>query len=400
MSNERRTTAGRIASGLIVLLALAVGGTASAKTYFIAGGGGQLAIGGGLPLPIQVAPAGTTTGPTAWAGTNFPPLLIPVVPGATLSATTVMASNQQLTVPAGVLSRAAAVNTLGQFGQNPNLYAVRTDLAYSWPAVPAVLNTANRLGNATTVYSTTLGGALPAASSVTYTAPPTGKFGGPAQFRITPGATVGLIPGSPVTVFAIAVKGPGNPACTHTALTPVPFPGPGTPACVAALLPAAPNTLAQVGAPAGSIASTLPVNPVPGIGIGKFGPNGDVTFFTFTPAMTMAGPTNMATSAGFPFTVGQLKIQAPSADGSPETFTITGKDSRTAGGQGTIQLVAASLSQRTQSLANANRGWVSLTLTQSEPVPTMNEWARIATITLMAALTVGFFVVRRRGEAL
>jgi hypothetical protein len=107
----------------------------------------------------------------------------------------------------------------------------------------------------------------------------------------------------------------------------------------------------------------------------------------------------MATSAGFPFTVGKLVIQAGAALGQPETFTITGADNRTAGGAGTIQLVAASLSDRVLSGPNANRGWVQLDLITDLAVPTMGEWARVATIVLMAALTVGFFVVRRSNEA-
>ncbi len=87
-----------------LLLALGlVAGTAGAKSYsLLAGSGGQLQIGGGLPLPIQATCNATCT------GTNFPPLLIPAVPGATVSGTTVMAVAQKLVVPKGVLSKPAA----------------------------------------------------------------------------------------------------------------------------------------------------------------------------------------------------------------------------------------------------------------------------------------------------
>jgi hypothetical protein len=68
-----------------LLLGLGLAGTATGavtKTYSVAAGsGGQLAIGGGLPLPIQ-----PTFNATA-VGTVFPPLLVPAAPGATVIQT-------------------------------------------------------------------------------------------------------------------------------------------------------------------------------------------------------------------------------------------------------------------------------------------------------------------------
>jgi hypothetical protein len=397
MLNERRkTTVGRLVSGLIVVAALVFAGAASAqKTYYVSGGGAQLAIGGGLPLPIQTVPqTNTTMGGTVWNGNNFPPLLIKPnndpnnMP--TLIGTTAMTSNQALQIPAGILTRAAEPSVVGVFQQNPSLYAVATDLGYSWPASAVTLNSTNRTGANTTTFTAGLGLSPP--SVIAYQAPPSGKFGGPARFKITPGPSQGAIPGSPVTVYAIAVPPTGNPPCTHPAF------GGANPACVAALIVANPNTLAQVGAPVGSTGATVPTPPVPGIVVGAFDAAGNRIVTAYTPSSN-PGLTNMATSAGFPFTVGKLVIQAGAALGQPETFTITGADNRTAGGAGTIQLVAASLSDRVLSGPNANRGWVQLDLITDLAVPTMGEWARVATIVLMAALTVGFFVVRRSNEA-
>ncbi|MCH7600791.1 MAG: hypothetical protein IH973_13635, partial [Myxococcales bacterium] len=101
--------------------------------------------------------------------------------------------------------------------------------------------------------------------------------------------------------------------------------------------------------------------PVPGIGIGAFDSAGNVLFFAFTPG-SAPGFTNMAVSTGFPWTVGKIVISAPAAEGAPEVFILTGKDSRTAGGGGTIQMVSGSLSTRLVSGDNANRGWVEFTL--------------------------------------
>ncbi|MBW2401392.1 MAG: hypothetical protein JRG80_19415, partial [Deltaproteobacteria bacterium] len=133
---------------LCVVTLLAVLGwsvTSQAKSYHLTGGGAQLQIGGGLPLPIQVV-AMTGGGMETYGGTVFPPLLILPAGFKAIEGTTAMAVDQKLSVPAGVLRKAPSYNILGQFAQNKNLYAVATNLAYSWPAAPAVFSTAARTG--------------------------------------------------------------------------------------------------------------------------------------------------------------------------------------------------------------------------------------------------------------
>jgi len=389
------TTCLLLAIGLGIGLGIGWAATAHSKTYSLTGGGGQIQIGGGLPLPIQL------TNPTA-TGTVFPVLRIPAKTGVTINGTTAMAAQQKLSIPASVLSKAAAQNTLGQFAQNPNLYAVATNLKWVWPAAPAVFSTGARTGAKTTQFAT--GG-----STIRYSNPLASKFGGPAQFAISPGAPAGQMPAVAVTLFAIAIKGAGNPPCVHTALTPTPFPVTGNAACVAALAQALPTGLAAPGAPAGGIVSTpggttmatAVGGPVPGVGIGAFGPGplkpggpaGTVSFFTFTPAMTMMGFTNMASSVGYPWTTGMITLNAPGAAGGGELFMLTGKDSRTAGGAGTIQLVSGSLSQRTLTGPNANRGWVQLVLTAQPEVPALSPSMGIVAALLLLA-TFGYAVRR------
>jgi hypothetical protein len=392
------------------LLSLGWAVTAHAKPYRLTGGGGQIQIGGGLPLPIQL------TNP-AFTGTNFPPLLVPAKTGAfpaIIEGTTAMAIQQKLVIPASALSKSPVQKTLGQFGQNPTLYAVATNLGFVWPNKAATLSTGARTGAKTTTFTTALG------NSIRYSNPLASKFGGPAQFAISAGPPSGRMPAVPVTIFGIAVPtgGAGNPACTHTALTPVPFPGPGNPACVAGLGQALPTGIGAFGGPVGTAApfgvsvttpggtslalvstviGTMTVNgpgPLPGVGIGKFGANGDVTFFAFTPGGSKRGFTNMASSRGFPFTTGMLTISAPLAAGAPEIFTITGMDNRTAGGAGTIQLVSGSLSQRTKSGPNANRGWVRLVLAIDPSVPALSPVSLAAMAGLM--LLVAGYTMRRR----
>jgi hypothetical protein len=374
-----------------LLLSLAWATTVHAKAYSLTGGGGQFQVGGGLPLPIQL------TNPAA-TGTVFPTLLIPAKSGQAILGTSAMASQRKLIIPAGVLSKAPAQLTLGQFGQNPTLYAVATNLGFVWPAAQAVMSTGARTGAKTTTLTTALG------NNIRYSNPLASKFGGPAQFLLSPGPGSGLYSAAPVTLYGIAVPGPGNPPCVHTALTTGmggPFPGPGNPACVAGLLQALPTGVAGPGGPLGSVISTpggtpaavLAGGPIPGVGIGAFGPNGTVQFFAFTPAGTMAGGTNMATSVAAPFTTGMLTLSAPLAAGAPEIFTITGKDSRTAGGAGTIQLVSGALSQRTTSGPNANRGWVRLVLTAAPELPTLSPSMTVVFATLML-VTFGYAVRR------
>jgi hypothetical protein len=355
--------------------------TAHSKAYSLTGGGGQVQVGGGLPLPIQI------TNPTV-TGTVFPSLQIPVKAGAAIFGTTAMASQKKLTIPASVLTKPGTQKTLGQFRQNPTLYAVGTNLRFVWPAAPAVLSTGARTGAKTTSFGTALG------NNIRYSNPLASKFGGPAQFAISSGGPTGKYSAAPATIYAIAIPGPGNPPCTHTAI------GGANPACVAGLAQALPTGIAAWGGPVGTIvttpggtpAATAAGGPVPGVGIGKFGPNGTVSFFAFTPGSN-PGFTNMATSVGYPFTTGMLTISAPGAAGAPEVFMFTGKDSRTAGGAGTIQLVSASLSQRTTSGPNANRGWVQLVLLASPDVPALSP--AMSVVAAMVMLTTFGYAVRR-----
>ena len=247
----------RLLSTMLILALALMAGTAQAghKSYSLtAGSGAQQHIGNGLPLPIQpvaLAPAGT--------GTSFPVLGIGLASGGpkTVMQTTAMGSQNKLTVPASVLSKAPAQKTLGLFVSNPLLYAVATNLGFKWPgAVAAVFSTAARTGPKTVKFITLLG------NNIRYSNPLAKKFGGPARFLASAGAPAGLMPAVPATIFAVAVLGPlGNPPCTHTALTPVPFPGTFAKSlCLAALgqaLPSLVTTGPMLGAHGGPVGLTL-----------------------------------------------------------------------------------------------------------------------------------------------
>ena len=102
----------------------------------------------------------------------------------------------------------------------------------------------------------------------------------------------------------------------------------------------------------------------------------------------------MATSQGGPWTTGKLVISQPIAGGGGEFWTLSGKDERDADGNGSIQLVSGSLSKRTASMSNANRGWVQLDLQSVTSVPSMSWMGLTATAGLM--LLVAGYMMRRR----
>jgi hypothetical protein len=137
--------------------------------------------------------------------------------------------------------------------------------------------------------------------------------------------------------------------------------------------------------------------PKPGIGVVKAGasPRGTISLFAWTGG-NATGLTNAASSSGFPWTTGMLTIKATAAGGVGESWKITGKDNRNTKGVGLIKMVSGSLSQRTVTGDNANRGWIKLDLMRSpEPgVPALSPVALAATAGLM--LLAAGYAMRRR----
>jgi hypothetical protein len=265
---------------------------------------------------------------------------------------------------------------------NTALYAVATNLNYKWPAAPAVFST----GMAPPASVAGFGGTM------TYSNALGPRFGGAASFEISGGdpSSPDLFPTAPVTLYLkIAAS---TPPCTP---------------CVGGIILAKPTGVGAIGGPAGVTVMT-PGGPVPATSLNPAGVNRFSAKLGLTPLGTivthgsqmlfgtvMIGlPTNMASSAAGPWTTGQVIIANPMAVPATETWTISGKDSRTAGGNGTIQMVSGSLSARPASGPNANRGWVRLTLGPVQDVPSMSPAGIAATIGLIV-LAFGF-VMRRR----
>ncbi len=388
----KRFTVGIAACSLLLGLGLAT--SAQAKRFSLTGGGAQSHIGNGLALPIQAAATAMMT------KTVFPPLLLPVkgvpvilgttaLPLKTAMATTMgpvtkSGYQRKLQIPAVAMSKPGAQKTVGVKFSNPTVFAVGTKLNYKWPAAPATFSLAKAVATATVAgfggtmtYSNTLGA----------------RFGGPAAFSIAPGPPAGLFPTSPVTIY-IKINGT-TPPCTHPA-----FAG-GAAGCVAGILLAKPTGIGGIGGdPMSGMTVMTPGVPFTtmalNVAIMKMGAVPLGTVLAKALAAHAALPTNMANSRPGPWTTGKVIISNPAAAGMGEKFTLSGKDSRTAMGNGTIQLVGGSVSARAASGANANRGWLRLILgnAPAAAVPSMSTGGIAATVALIV-LAFGYTMRRR-----
>jgi len=363
-------------------LALVWGGTAQAQQQLALSpnSGGQLQIGQGLPLPVGTQGI-FTGGQTSMDAANFPPLLVPPVPGAVVQETV----GGALQFPPAVLSRPApgAPAPIAVFPTNAAVFQVATSIDYQWPAAAATLAPGGGPGN--TVLATPGGGqAIYNAGSA--------AFGGAAQFAIAPGSGagsarlaangLGVLPvasvwinfaaGAPNTVMAVAVVGASAPGGLAQAGAPV----------------AAPPASTMFGRPANGFGAVNVVSPIVCCAVGPSGTIMSSVFPIFPLGPGVPGLSNMVTaSKGFPWTTGTITLSQPGALGGPEVFFLKGTDARVAG-FGNLSLVSGALSLRALSGPNANRGWLSLTV----PEP----GAAMGAMGALVALGVCHAAVRRR----
>ena len=354
----------RVPTLLIALFIFTASG-AHATYYSVTGGGAQFQIGHNRPLPLQNPPIAY--------GTMFPPLLIPVNPdpAKALVQQTAGPDPKQITIPPGVLHRPApGAKALGVAFFVPKLLQVRTNIEFSGPAPAlgaAVLKAGGRTGPPIVSFPV-----LPQGSRVRYRKT-VAQFGGPLQFRIQPA--------SPIREF----HNVGNKVpCKHPTFGGVDV------ACQARLLAQYPGTLAPFGAKAGFTTMTpgTPAPMSPNV-VNASIPNATGLIAKSVSAKKTGTATDMASSAGFPWTTGVVVVSQPSAHGLSEKYTITGMDSRV-NGVGTISLVSGAISNRALTGPNANRGWLRLTV----PEP----GAAISTGAALAMLAVCQSVVGRRRD--
>jgi hypothetical protein len=300
----------------------------------------------------------------------FPPLLIAPNPDPAkrLIKQTTGADPKRMTLPPGVfLRKAPGPGFVGVAQQNGRMFQVRTNAAFSAPA--NVLGSAFlKAGGRTGAAITTLMGS---GSNIIRYAKLAAQFGGPAQIKV--------VPATPIRVWA---RDKAAVPCKHPS-----FGGADT-NCIAYLLPAYPGALAAPGAKVGFATMTVGGPPVSNNVVAVSVPKA-TGLVAKSAVVGKVVLTNVASSSGFPWTTGKVTISAPSAFGIPERFTLTGMDSRV-NGVGTISLVSGALSKRTITAANANRGWLRLTV----PEP----GALVGAAAALGTLAACHFLMRRRAR--
>jgi hypothetical protein len=359
-----------------MVLALGAAIASNAQTYYsITSGGGQNQIGDGLPVPIQQnrTPMGGPIG----TKTMFPPLLIPVNPdpAKALVKQTGLAPAQLKLAPGALRRVPTTPNLIALANNNPKVFQIRTKISFSEPGSQAGTKTFKKDGWRTKAVS--FAGA-PGNAAAFYSGS-TNRFGSPAQTRVAALSKVG------VWVNAGAML-----PCKH------PLFGGANASCVAPKVRAVPvaaagGAMTMGGKVTAGTTLTTPGTPTtPGL-VAVSIPNTKGLIAKSATLVKTGTLTNMATSVGFPWTTGKIVLSQPSAFAAFEKFTITGKDSRTAMGVGTLSLVSGALSDRTVSGPNSNKSWMRVTLPEPGAV--------LGAVAALASLGICHEVMRRRERA-
>jgi hypothetical protein len=325
------------------------------------GGQQRAQIGVGLPIPITTLPAQTgliTSHPGAIAAT----------PNATIMQTTGPAP-RKLTLAPGRFAYDEPPLQIGLFQANSALFAVSTNLSVQNPRSVAMLSAGGRPGPA--IVSWCAGSPAPTGTFNPGCLGPNTTFslGQPAtngfvRYEATRNQFGGIAGGTSIGTVQILFNAGGLAAAD--------LPCNGGPGCLVAISQATPGTAAVFGQNFGVTVMNPPdLNPT-GFRTAVIQPNGSLVFGNPVPATAFSTPVDVdgngfqdflgqgATSWGFPLTTGQLKISVTAALGDDEIFIRTGVDGRNANGSGIVTLVSGTVSSRTLSGPNANRGWITL----------------------------------------
>jgi hypothetical protein len=348
-------------STLILSLAIALvwGTTASAQTarYPITGTY-QFQIGDGLPIPIAV-PADEVEG----AGVRQP---------------TAGPDPRPIQFNGGELTHPGTPVNLPVFANNSNVFQVRTAITIAFPKGPATLSAGGRTGAA--VVSWCPGQAVSASGNPGCTSAGAGPgINGRMRYAATGAQFGGVAQAAAGGKADVALKGGAPAPCNFVA----------TPSCIIAFALATPQGTAAAGAEFDYVASTAGAGEPTGVFRGTVGAAGNVV--AVTTVGLGPGLPNPATSHGGPWTTGMLSLTNTAAV-PPEIFTLSGSDNRV-NGIGTISLVSGTMSARTLSGPNANRGWLSITV--GETTPALGTWG----IGALAVVLAGVAARRLRKRA-
>ncbi|MGH0030251.1 MAG: hypothetical protein ACQGVC_10700 [Myxococcota bacterium] len=370
----------RLAALLVATVATAAFWASAAQSVVhTLGGNARYQIGNGLPIPI--------TGAAAPNGRVLP------AGAMTVMQTAAKPGPKKLTLAPGAMTAPGNFIVIPVFLANSKVFQVATAIPIQFPASmgpaagSAVFSAGGRTGGMTETYCPGSGAvppfacASPAAGTINglmrYTATKN-QFGGPARANAGGSADVAVKGGSPAPCTA-GVGGSVNPAC------------------VAAMALATPSPTGAQGAPFGVVIGTAGSAPSPGVIFITVTAAGAITGTGgFTP-MSSPGLPNPATSYGAPWTTGMLTVSVTANAGpTPEIFIMSGSDARAVNGRGALSLVSGSVSARTLTGPNANRGWLNLQIGPpvGAHVPVM-PIAGLAAFGALAALTGGVALRKR-----
>jgi hypothetical protein len=358
-------------SAAFVLTAALWSSTAGAQTAHPLDGNARFQIGNGLPIPITLQPA-----------PNGPVLAID---GATIGMT---APQGAITIKPSQFTHAGTPKNQPVFFANPNVFQVNTSIPIQFPGDgSAVFAPDGRTGADVVTFCP--GDVVTASNNPMCPGPSTGVISGLMRYTRTGGELGGPARGK--------LQGAANVALRVTSGAPCAYAGGVNEACKAIFALATPQATGAQGATFGVVVSTA--GGAPPSPSGKFyvtiGPIGSILGITNTGLG--AGLPNPATSYGGPWTAGTLTVSiTDNAGASTEVFVLSGMDTRDPiTGQGFVNLVSGSVSDRSLSAPNANRGWLNLEI--SPPfgvVPAMTTPGLAAAIGLIAL--VGAYFVRKR----
>jgi hypothetical protein len=365
---------------LASLLAAALVGPATAQAQIgdphehSLSGNARFQIGRGLPMPVGFTPA--------------PKGKLEVVPGGVVTQDH-GADPRALRLPAGVLTHMAVPINLPVFIGAAVIFQVHTNIGLQFPKVTGTFSAGKRTGASVVAFcpgdvvtpsgnpgcpNAAGGTGINGMMRYTKTA---NQFGGPMRANLTGTANIAF----PVAAQAPCQAGPivgarANPGCQ----------------VIFALATPAP-TGAQGAAFATGTVRDPGVAPNPGRYYMSITLAGIITNI-YTSDPQGPGLANPVTSYGAPWTTGMLSILVTAAVGETEQFTFTGSDNRV-GGVGSISFVSGSVSDRSLSGPNGNRGWLNLDIgPENIPAPTLSVQGVAAFLGLLGL--TGAYALRRR----
>jgi hypothetical protein len=344
--------------------------TAGAQTTHPLDGNARFQIGNGLPIPITLQPA--PNGP------------VEAIDGATLAMTSPQGA---ITIKPSMFTHAGTPKNQPVFFANPQVFQVATSIPINFPrpGSTAVIAPSGRTGADVVTFCP--GDVVTASNNPMCPGPSTGVISGLMRYT----RTGGELGGTAVGVFG----GQANIALRVTSGAPCAYATGVNPACKAIFALATPAGTGVWGANFGAVAPSPGGIPSPGKFYATIGGLGTILGVT----ATGLGPglPNPATSYGGPWTAGTLTVSiTDNAGASTEVFVLSGMDTRDPiTGQGTINLVSGTVSDRSLSAPNANRGWLNLEIKPPfGVVPAMTTPVLAAAIGLIAL--VGAYFVRKR----